>query len=271
MDSPSIALVGAGAMGGALIRGWIEAVRRGGGLTLTVIEPNFDPKLREALEAVGAILNPPEPGPADIVVLAIKPQSFVQAAPDAKKFVGPDTLVLSVMAGVTLAKLSAEMGAARAIRAMPNTPGRIGQGVTAYVASSACTAEDRQLVEQVLEPLGSVEPLASERLMDVVTAVSGSGPAYVFLLAEVLAAAAEQEGLDKDVAMRLASRTVAGAGALMLQTKESPSVLRKQVTSPGGTTEAALDVLGAADGLPALLRRAVSAAAQRSRDLGKGG
>ena len=241
------------------------------GLTLTVIEPNFDPNLREDLEAVGAVLNPPEPGPADIVVLAIKPQSFVQAAPEVRRFVGPETLVLSVMAGVTLAKLSKEMGAARAIRAMPNTPGRIGQGVTAYVASPACSAEDRQLVEQVLEPLGSVEPLSSERLMDVVTAVSGSGPAYVFLLAEVLAAAAEQEGLDKDVAMRLASRTVAGAGALMLQTGESPSVLRKQVTSPGGTTEAALDVLGAADGMPALLRRAVSAAAQRSRDLGKGG
>ncbi len=129
--------------------------------------------------------------------------------------------------------------------------------------------EDRELVEQLLLPLGSVEPIHAERLMDVVTAVSGSGPAYVFILAEVLAAAAEQEGLDKDVAMRLASRTVAGAGALMLETGETPNVLRKQVTSPGGTTEAALDVLSAADGLGPLLRRAVSAAAQRSRDLGK--
>lgn len=257
-------------MGGALVRGWIEAVRRGGGLTLTVLEPNFDPQLREALDAVGAVLNPPEPGPADIVVLAIKPQSFQQAAADARQFVGPDTLVLSVMAGVTLSGLSQVMGAERVIRAMPNTPGRIGQGVTAYVASSACTPEDRRLVEQVLEPLGSVEPIAAERLMDVVTAVSGSGPAYVFMLAEVLAAAAEQEGLDKDVAMRLASRTVAGAGALMSETGENPNTLRKQVTSPGGTTEAALDVLGAADGLGLLLRRAVSAAAQRSRDLGKG-
>ncbi len=116
--------------------------------------------------------------------------------------------------------------------------------------------EDRALVEQLLEPLGTVEPIAAERLMDVVTAVSGSGPAYVFLLAEVLAAAAEQEGLDKDTAMRLASRTVAGAGALMLETGETPDVLRKQVTSPGGTTEAALDVLAAA-------RRAGPAAAPR--------
>lgn len=256
-------------MGGALVRGWIEAVRKAGGLTLTVVEPHFDPILERELDAVGAVLNPPDSGPADVLVLAVKPQQFQQAAPEARRFVGPNTRVLSVMAGVTLNALSKELGADRVIRAMPNMPGQIGQGVTAYVAAAACTPEDRQLVEQLLEPLGSIEALAAERLLDVVTAVSGSGPAYVFLLAEVLAAAAEQEGLDKDVAMRLASRTVAGAGALMLQTGEGPKELRKQVTSPGGTTEAALDVLGAADGLGQLLRRAVSAAAQRSRDLGK--
>ncbi len=269
LDSPSIALVGAGAMGGAMVRGWIEAVRKGGGLTLTVLEPHFDPDLEKELDAVGAVLNPPDSGPVDVVVLAVKPQSFKEAAIEARRFVGPNTLILSVMAGVTMEALVRELGAQRVIRAMPNTPGRIGQGVTAYVAASACTAEDRRLVEQLLEPLGAVEPLAAERLMDVVTAVSGSGPAYVFILAEVLAAAAEQEGLDKDVAMRLASRTVAGAGALMLQTGMTPTALRKQVTSPGGTTEAALDVLGSADGLGPLLRRAVSAAAQRSRELGR--
>jgi len=256
-------------MGGALVRGWIEAVRKGGGLTLSVVEPNFDPALERELEAVGAVLNPPDPGPADVVILAEKPQTFLASAADAKRFVGPGTLALSVMAGVAMHKISKELGVERVVRAMPNTPARIGHGVTAYVAASACTPEDRRLVEQLLEPLGTVEPIAAERLMDVVTAVSGSGPAYVFLLAEVLAAAAEQEGLDKDVAMRLASRTVAGAGALMLETGESPNVLRKQVTSPGGTTEAALDVLGSGDGLGPLLRRAVSAAAQRSRDLGK--
>lgn len=270
LDSPSIALVGAGAMGGALVRGWIEAVRRGGGLTLTVVEPNFDPELERELDAVGAVLNPPDPGPVDIVVLAVKPQVFPTAAETTRQFVGDDTRILSVMAGVPMETLTRELGAQRVIRCVPNTPARIGQGVTAYVASSACTADDRRLVEQLLEPLGSVEPIAAERLMDVVTAVSGSGPAYVFLLAEVLAAAAEQEGLDKDTAMRLASRTVAGAGALMLETGEGPGVLRKQVSSPGGTTEAALDVLGAGDGLGPLLRRAVGAAAQRSRDLGKG-
>jgi pyrroline-5-carboxylate reductase len=269
LDSPSIALVGAGAMGGALVRGWIEAVRKGGGLTLTVVEPNFDPDLERELDAVGAVLNPPDPGPVDVLVLAVKPQTFATAADAARKFVGPDTRVLSIMAGVTIDTLCRETTATRVIRSVPNTPARIGRGVTAYVASPACTEEDRALIEQLLEPLGTVEPIAAERLMDVVTAVSGSGPAYVFLLAEVLAAAAEQEGLDKDTAMRLASRTVAGAGALMLETGETASMLRKQVTSPGGTTEAALDVLASADGLGPLLRRAVSAAAQRSRDLGR--
>jgi pyrroline-5-carboxylate reductase len=257
-------------MGGALVRGWIEAVRKGGGLTLTVVEPNFDPELERELDAVGAVLNPPDPGPADVLVLAVKPQSFAGAVPAAKRFVGPDTRVMSIMAGIPMEALTRELGAQRVVRCVPNTPARIGRGVTAYVASPACTAEDRHLVEQLLEPLGTVEPISAERLMDVVTAVSGSGPAYVFLLAEVLAAAAEQEGLDKDTAMRLASRTVAGAGALMLETGETPGALRKQVTSSGGTTEAALDILGAGDGLGPLLRRAVSAAAQRSRDLGKG-
>ena len=270
LDSPSIVLVGAGNMGGALVRGWIEAVRKGGGLTLTVVEPHFDPELERALDAVGAVLNPPDPGPADVLVLAVKPQQFREAVASAKGFVGPDTRVLSVMAGVTLDTLARELGATRIVRCVPNTPGRIGRGVTAYVASQACTGEDRQLFEQLLEPLGVIEPLTAERLLDAVTAVSGSGPAYVFLLAEVLAAAAEQEGLDKEVAMRLASRTVAGAGALMLETGESAGALRKQVTSPHGTTEAALDVLGAADGLGPLLRRAVAAAAKRSRELGKG-
>jgi pyrroline-5-carboxylate reductase len=269
LESPSVALIGAGAMGGALVRGWIEAVRKGGGLTLTVVEPHFDPQLERELDAVGAVLNPPDPGPVDILVIAVKPQQFASAAAASRRFVGPDTRVLSVMAGVPMETISRELGVQRVVRSVPNTPGRIGRGVTAYVASPACTPEDRRLVEQLLEPLGTVEPIAAERLMDVVTAVSGSGPAYVFLLAEVLAAAAEQEGLDKDTAMRLASRTVAGAGALMLETDETPNVLRKQVTSSGGTTEAALDVLAAADGLGPLLRRAVSAAAKRSRELGK--
>jgi pyrroline-5-carboxylate reductase len=257
-------------MGGALVRGWIEAVRKGGGLTLSVVEPNFDEDLQRELEAVGAVINPPAPGPVDVLVIAVKPQAFAGAAPSARRFVGPDTCILSVMAGVPIETLARELATQRVVRAMPNMPARIGRGVTAYVASSQCTEADRRLVEQLLTPLGAVEQIGAERLMDVVTAVSGSGPAYVFLLAEVLAAAAESEGLDRETAMRLASGTVAGAGALMLETGEPPFSLRKQVTSPGGTTEAALDILTGGDGLAPLLRRAVSAAAQRSRDLGKG-
>lgn len=269
MDAPSVALIGAGQMGGALLRGWLAAIQRGGGLTLTVIEPDFDPALEQELIAAGAILNPPAPGPADVAVLAVKPQDFAAVAGAARAFVGERTLVLSIMAGVTLAALGHALGAAKAVRAMPNTPGQIGQGVTAYVANAACGPDDIDLVTQLLEPLGLVQPLPSERLMDIVTAVAGSGPAYVFLLAEVLAAAGEKEGLDPETAGRLARQTVAGAGALMLQSQDPPAMLRKRVTSRGGTTEAALDVLQAPDGLMPLLRRAVAAAMQRSRELGR--
>lgn len=269
MDTPAVALLGAGQMGGALVRGWIKAIRRGGGLTLTVREPNFDPALEAELVAAGAEINPAQAGAADVVVLAVKPQIFSSIAEDAKAFIGPQTLVLSIMAGVTIAQLSQALGVQRVIRAMPNTPGQIGQGVTAYVAGPGATPADRQLVEQLLEPLGAVECIPQERQMDIVTAVSGSGPAYVFLLAEVLAAAAEGEGLDRELAQRLAGRTVAGAGALMLETGLNAGQLRKQVTSPGGTTQAALDVLQRADGLAPLLRRAVQAAVHRSRDLGR--
>ena len=281
MEQPAVALVGAGQMGGALVRGWLAAIRRGGGLTLTVVEPHFDPALERELDAAGAILNPssgdaagailnPSSGDAaDVVVFAVKPQAFAEIAAAARRFIGPKTLVLSVMAGVTISVISRTLAAERVIRAMPNTPGQIGQGITAYVASSACTVADRELAAQLLEPLGYVESIPSERLMDVVTAVSGSGPAYVFLLAEVLAAAAEAEGLDREIASRLARQTVAGAGALMLQTGESATSLRKQVTSPGGTTQAALDVLQGAEGLGPVMRRAVAAAAQRSRELGR--
>jgi pyrroline-5-carboxylate reductase len=269
MEQPAVALVGAGQMGGALVRGWLAAIRRGGGLTLSVLEPNFDPALERELVAAGAVLNPDSGEAVDVIVLAVKPQTFADVARAAKKLIGPKTLILSVMAGVTITSIVRALETDRVIRAMPNTPGQIGQGVTAYVAAPACAPADRQLAEQLLEPLGAVEPIPSERLMDVVTAVSGSGPAYVFLLAEVLAAAAEAEGLDRETAARLARQTVAGAGALMLQTGESAANLRKQVTSPGGTTQAALDVLQSADGLGPVVRRAVSAAAQRSRELGR--
>lgn len=270
MDSPSVALIGAGAMGGALVRGWLQAIRCGGGLIVRVHDPAFHPELAAELDKAGAIVNPLDSGVVDAVVLAVKPQQFPEAIATAKPYVGPETLVMSVMAGVTLAALTRAFDTERVLRAMPNTPGQIGRGVTAYAPGPGCTAQDKALAEQLLRPFGMIEALASERQMDVVTAVSGSGPAYVFLLAEVLAAAAEKEGLDPETAARIARQTVAGAGALLLETGESPAVLRRQVTSPGGTTQAALDVLQSADGLAAVIRRAVSAAANRSRELGRG-
>jgi pyrroline-5-carboxylate reductase len=269
MDAPAVSLIGAGQMGAALVRGWLEAVRKGGGLSLTVHDPAFNPQLEEELDRAGVVMNPADTGPADVVVLAVKPQQFGESAAQARAAIGPKTLVVSIMAGVPLSALARVLETDRTIRAMPNVAGQIGRGVTAYVASAACTAEDKSLAEQLLLPLGAVEPIGQERLMDVVTAVSGSGPAYVFLLTEVLAAAAELEGLDPAIAMRLARQTVAGAGALLLESGETPASLRKSVTSPGGTTQAALDVLQAGDGLAPLLRRAVSAAANRSRELGR--
>jgi pyrroline-5-carboxylate reductase len=269
LENPVVALIGAGQMGGALARGWAQAVRLGGGLTLVVQEPNFDPALAAALEEAGAELNPPQPGPADVLVLAVKPSQFHSAAMTAKAHLGPDTLCVSVMAGVTLMTLTRVLGTDRIVRAMPNTPGQIGKGVTAYVAGAGCSGDDVALAELLLSPLGPVEKLDAERLMDVVTAVSGSGPAYVFLLAEALAAAAELEGLPKDVAERLARQTVAGAGVLMLESGQAPGQLRKAVTSPNGTTAAALDVLMGVEGLGPLVRRAIIAAAERSRQLGR--
>lgn len=270
MEAPSVALVGAGQMGGALLRGWLNAIQRGGGLTLTVLEPDFDPDLERQLAAAGAVLNPPGAEPADVVVLAVKPQQVQAVVDKVRGLIHSGSIVLSIMAGITTPTLQDLFGAQKIVRAMPNTPGQIGQGVTAFVANGACLEGDLLLVGQLLEPLGAVERLPNERLMDVITAVAGSGPAYVFLLAEVLAAAAEMEGLEPAAALRIARQTVAGAGALMLASQDSPAALRKQVTSPGGTTEAALDVLQAGDGLMPLLRRAVAAATQRSRELGRG-
>ena len=269
LENPVVALIGAGQMGGALARGWAQAVRLGGGLTLVVQEPHFDPALATALEEAGAELNPPAPGPADVIVLAVKPNQFLTAVETVKAHMGAETLCISVMAGITLMTLGRALGTDRLVRAMPNTPGQIGKGVTAFVAGAGCSSEDVTLAELLLSPLGPVERLDAERLMDIVTAVSGSGPAYVFLMAEALAAAAELEGLPKDVAERLARQTVAGAGALMLESGQSPAQLRKAVTSPNGTTAAALDVLMGAEGLGPLVRRAIIAAAERSRQLGR--
>jgi pyrroline-5-carboxylate reductase len=262
----TIVLVGAGKMGGALLDGW-----RALGLgpkNIVVIEPQPAPEIA-ALTARGVRLNPKTvPANAAAIVLAVKPQIAPQALPPLVASIAADTVVVSIMAGRRLAFLADALGQRSAlVRAMPNTPASIGRGITVAVANAHVSAAQRELVHALLSAVGAVEWIADEGLMDAVTAVSGSGPAYVFLLAEALAQAGAAAGLPPDLAAKLARETVAGSGELLHRSPLDPATLRQNVTSPGGTTAAALEVLGAPDGLARLMRLAVAAATKRSREL----
>jgi pyrroline-5-carboxylate reductase len=261
-------LVGGGRMGGAMMRGWLRDLNAAGLGSLAVIEPQPGPDILEAAKANSITLNPGA-APADIVVLAVKPQGFGAAAADLKKWVGPETLVISIMAGVTIERIVKALGSDKVARAMPNTPGAIGKGVTGFSLSPACGDRESLATSKLLEPLGLVVGPLDESQMNAVTAVSGSGPAYVFLMVEALTAAGRAAGLDAATAAALARETVVGAGALLGTSSESAAELRKAVTSPGGTTAAALDVLTASDALPDLMRRAVEAAARRGAELSR--
>ncbi|MBV9289442.1 MAG: pyrroline-5-carboxylate reductase [Hyphomicrobiales bacterium] len=259
-------LVGAGKMGGALAGGWLAA-----GLAasaLTILEPAPSEAIA-ALAARGVALNPRASAPPEALVLAVKPQSLDFVAPALAPIAGPDALVLSILAGKTIANLRARLPQARAlVRAMPNTPAAIGRGVTAACASSEVDARQRRWSERLLGAVGAFHWLADEELMDAVTAVSGSGPAYVFALTEALSDAAERLGLPPALAMSLARGTVEGAGELLRREPEtSPATLRRNVTSPGGTTAAALAVLQGEGGLAELMARATAAARDRAREM----
>jgi len=262
-----LALVGAGKMGGAMLEGWLVL-----GLdprNVVVIEPHPSPEM-VALSQRGVVLNPPEGVVSNIatIVLAVKPQVAPDVLPSIAPLAGPETLVLSIMAGKTLGFLEAAMPNAAIVRAMPNTPAAIGRGITVAVPNLAVTAEQKQRAHDLLAASGAVEWITDESLMDAVTAVSGSGPAYVFLLAEALAKAGVAAGLPADLAATLARETVSGAGELLHRSSLDAATLRKNVTSPAGTTAAALDVLMKDDGgLDPLMLEAVAAAAKRSREL----
>lgn len=262
------ALIGGGRMGGAMLRGWSDQDL---GIDLSVYEPVPDGNLAELIGSRGWRLNEPTAMRPDVVVLAVKPQSFAQACEDTiSELTGPDTLVISIMAGISTQRLAESTGSNRIVRAMPNTPGQIGMGITAYFCVPTVGEDGEARAVAMLAPLGPVEKVGTEKQMDAVTAVSGSGPAYVFMLVEALAAAGEAEGLDAGLAERLARQTVVGSAALMAASEQTPLELRKAVTSPQGTTAAAVDVLMASGGgLVALMKRAVEAAAMRSRQLGK--
>ena len=264
--SGTLLLVGAGKMGGAILEGWLAlgmAARN-----VVVLEPHPAGEIA-ALTARGLRLNPPrgDIGEVSALVLAIKPQTAPDVMPTLKSYVGPSTVVVSIMAGRTLRFLEQTLPPVATIRAMPNTPAAIGRGITVAVPNAKASGGQRALVDALLSAVGKVEWVDDEALMDAVTALSGSGPAYVFLLAEAMARAGAAAGLPAELADTLARATVAGSGELLGRSPLAAATLRQNVTSPGGTTAAALDVLMGKDGLERLMVEAVAAATRRSREL----
>ena len=269
-DSRNILLVGCGKMGGAMLRGWLA--RGIDSADIRVVEP-----FHAAAEALRSELSVPvvsaatdlDPGFApDIVVFAVKPQGMDDIVPSYAGHLIADAVVLSIAAGRNIGFFEKHLGRDIAIvRTMPNTPAAVGRGITAACANDGVSADQRSVCQSLLEAIGEVVWVEDESLIDPVTAVSGSGPAYVFLMIECLARAGKAQGLPPDTAEKLARATVAGSGELARVSDESAETLRVNVTSPGGTTAAALEVLMEEEGLGRLMDRAVDAATRRSREL----
>lgn len=264
-----VLLVGCGKMGGALLAGWIE--RGLAPADIAAVEP--DPANAEAARRLGVAVaddigHLPAGFAPEMVLIALKPQTTDAGVPAYRPFAEKGAAFLSIAAGRPIAYFERLLGPRTSVlRAMPNTPAAVHRGITVVTANARADARARARAETLLGAVGTVEWVEDEALIDAVTAVSGSGPAYVFLLAECLAEAGRAAGLPEALSARLARATVAGAGELLHRSKENPETLRKNVTSPGGTTAAALGVLMAEDGLKPLLVRAVEAATRRSREL----
>jgi len=264
-----LTILGAGRMGGAMLAG---ALRSGWpGDRITVIEPNPTPGLRTLLAESGVALNPrdPTPAPGGILLLAIKPQLLDAARESLFSHAGAGTLILSILAGKRIRDLRARAPfGTKILRAMPNLPAAVGRGITGIFAADPLSAEEHSTAGRLLETAGKVVWLERESDIDALTAISGSGPAYVFHLVECLARAGEQLGLSPPLAMTLARATIEGAGELLYRTQEtSASELRRNVTSPGGTTAAALEHLMGEAGLSPLIERAAAAAKARAEAL----
>lgn len=269
LDGQKLLLVGCGKMGSALLQGWLNA-----GLEAAqffVQEPNPD----AALADLGVHLNVDtgalrEAAPS-VIILAIKPQLAVDVLPSIALLAAPETLVISLMAGVSINTMSDLLGGEAAfVRTMPNTPAAIGAGMTALYASSGTQDDQKAAAEALLAAVGQTVWLDTEKALDAVTAISGSGPAYLFHMVEALAAAGVNLGLPQDMAAQLAMQTIIGSASMLREDEADPRQLRVNVTSPGGTTEAALDVLmGDSGGLVDLMRRATQAAAARAGELAK--
>ena len=256
-------------MGGAMLGGWLVAGRDPA--SITVLDPNPLEAMAKMIvdHGVTHVTKPEDASRADLYILAVKPQIIGEVLPTLRDLVDGENALLSVAAGTTIDNLAAPFAplSPRIIRAMPNTPAMVQRGVTVCVANAGVSDAQRKAVTAALEAIGDVEWVDDEALIDAVTGVSGSGPAYVFHLAEALAAAGVRAGLPEELAAKLAQATVSGAGELMRQSDLDPATLRKNVTSPNGTTQAALEVLMADDGFPSLLERAVAAATKRSKEL----
>ena len=264
----SLVLVGAGIMGGAMLEGWLKS-----GLApsqIVALDPAPPPEVKALIDG-HAISHNPDPASitdAEVVLVAVKPQMMDDVLAGLTTLARSKPLVLSIVAGKTIARLAHFFGAdAAIIRTIPNTPAAIGRGITAMATNAHVSAAQEALAEQLLSSIGEVVRVPAEEQIDWVTAVSGSGPAYVFWLTECLAAAGEKLGLAPKLAEQLARATVAGSGELMRQSGIDAATLRKNVTSPNGTTYAALQHLMAEDGLKPLMERAITAAAKRSKEL----
>ena len=263
IEERGMVLLGCGKMGSAMLAGWLS-----GGLSPRAVWV-LDPQPSDWVRGTGVHVNDGLPDAPALALIAVKPQMMGDALPSMRALGGGNTVFLSVAAGTPIVTFEGAFGSdSPIIRAMPNTPAAVGRGITAMVGNAQATADHMGMAEALLSAVGQVVRLDDENQMDAVTALSGSGPAYVFHLIETLAAAGEAEGLPPDLALTLARATVGGAGQLAEDADEDPGQLRVNVTSPNGTTQAALEVLMDEDhGFPALLRRAVRAAADRSREL----
>lgn len=267
-DIGPVVLIGAGKMGLAMARGWLAAGLKPGHLVL--VDPNPAPATLSFAEQAGVRLMASPAGVlVQVLVLAVKPQIMAEVLQQVRPSVGRHTLVISIAAGVALATLASGLETGRVVRTMPNTPAQIGKGISGAVAAPQVSEADRQMAEALLSAAGKVVWFEAEEELDAVTAVSGSGPAYVFHLVEALAEAGRRQGLEAEAAMLLARQTVIGSAALLEADPASAATLRENVTSPKGTTAAALGVLMGQGGLTELMDRAVAAARLRSVELGK--
>jgi pyrroline-5-carboxylate reductase len=265
----TLLLVGCGKMGGALLSGWLD---RGLDATgVTVVEPNAAAVTWAANRGVSVVSSADEVENGfspDVIVLAVKPQMMDGVVPDYADFAGSGGVFLSIAAGRTVGYFEGLLGpVAPIIRSMPNTPASVRRGISVACANGHVTDDQKRLCQDLLEAVGEVAWVDDEAQMDAVTAVSGSGPAYVFLLVEAMSHAGIEVGLPSDLAVRLARATVAGAGELLFQSEEPAEQLRQNVTSPGGTTAEALGVLMGSDGWQTIVDKAIAAAARRSREL----